>query len=82
MLGSWLLTKPTITDLNMVLLAVLFLTAPVLAMADDAADPKKKIFMDQKKLVVIENMEFIEIGAVNFRPIYENYQEKLFISNQ
>lgn len=74
-MSSWLLTKPTITDLNMVLLAVLFLTVPVLAMADDAADlKKKKIFMDQKKLVVIENMEFMEIEAVNFRPIYEKYQ--------
>jgi hypothetical protein len=60
------------------LLAVLFLILPALAMADESAELKKKIFMDQKKLVVMENMELTEEEAKNFWPVYEKHQEKLF----
>jgi hypothetical protein len=60
------------------LLAVLFLTLPALAMADESEELKKKIFMDQKKLVVMENMEFTEEEAKNFWPVYEKHQEELF----
>ena len=61
-----------------ILLATLFLLTPALVLADDAAELKKKIFMDQKKLVVMENMEFTEQEAQQFWPVYEKHQEELF----
>jgi hypothetical protein len=61
-----------------ILLATLLLLTPALVLADDAAELQKKIFMDQKKLVVMENMEFTEQEAQNFWPVYEKHQEKLF----
>ena len=61
-----------------ILLATLLLLTPALALADEAAELQKKIFMDQKKLVVMENMEFTEQEAQQFWPIYEEHQEKLF----
>ena len=61
-----------------ILLATLLLLTPALALADDAAELKKKIFLDQKKLVVMENMEFTEQEAQQFWPVYEKHQEKLF----
>jgi len=60
------------------LLATLLLLTPALVLADDAAELQKKIFMDQKKLVVMENMEFTEQEAQQFWPVYEKHQEKLF----
>lgn len=66
----------------MVLLAILFFTVPVMAAADEKADLKKKIFMDKKKLVVLQNMEFTEDEAVKFWPLYEKYQEKIFVSKK
>ena len=65
-----------------ILLATLFLLTPALALADDAVELKKKIFMDQKKLVVMENMEFTEQEAQQFWPVYEKHQEELFKSGQ
>ena len=64
------------------LLAVLFLTLPSLAMADESVELKKKIIMDQKKLVIMENMEFTEEEAKNFWPVYEKHQEELFQNGQ
>ena len=64
-----------------ILLATLLLLTPALALADDAAELKKKIFMDQKKLVVMENMEFTEQEAQQFWPVYEKHQEELFKSS-
>ena len=61
-----------------ILLATLLLLTPALVLADDAAELQKKIFMDQKKLVVMENMEFTEQEAQQFWPVYEKHQEKLF----
>lgn len=69
-------------NMFVVLLAAMMLVVPFTATADDAADLKKKILMDQKKLVVIENMEFTEDEAVKFWPLYEKYQDKLFVSNK
>lgn len=63
------------------LLATLLLLTPALALADDAAELKKKIFLDQKKLVVMENMEFTEQEAQQFWPVYEKHQEELFKSS-
>ena len=61
-----------------ILLAALLLLTPALVLADDAAELQKKILMDQKKLVVMENMEFTEQEAQQFWPVYEKHQEKLF----
>ena len=67
---------------HITLLAVWLIAAPLLAMADETAELKKKIMFDQKKLVVMENMEFTEAEAKGFWPVYEQYQEKLFQNSQ
>ena len=64
------------------LLTLMLLVAPVLALADEALDLKKKIMFDQKRLVVMENMEFTEEEAAAFWPVYEKHQEELFQINQ
>lgn len=38
--------------------------------------------MDQKKLVVMKNMEFNEQQGKGFWPIYEQHQQKLFDNGQ
>lgn len=65
-----------------VLLTLMLLVAPVLAFADEALELKKKIMFDQKRLVVMENMEFTEEEAAAFWPVYEKHQEELFQVNQ
>lgn len=65
-----------------VLLTLMLLAVPVLALADEAMELKKKILFDQKKLVVMENMEFTEAEAKAFWPVYEKHQEELFLINQ
>ena len=60
-----------------ILLTLMLLVAPVLALADEALDLKKKIMFDQKRLVVMENMEFTEEEAAAFWPVYEKHQEDL-----
>ena len=65
-----------------ILLTLMLLVAPVLALADEALDLKKKIMFDQKRLVVMENMEFTEEEATAFWPVYEKHQEDLFQVNQ
>jgi hypothetical protein len=65
-----------------VLLTFTLLVAPVLVFADEALDLKKKIMFDQKRLVVMENMEFTEEEATAFWPVYEKHQEELFQVNQ
>jgi hypothetical protein len=65
-----------------ILLTLLLLVVPVLALADEALDLKKKIMFDQKRLVVMENMEFTEKEAAAFWPVYEEHQEELFQINQ
>jgi hypothetical protein len=65
-----------------ILLTLLLLLAPVLALADEALDLKKKILFDQKRLVVMENMEFTEEEATAFWPVYDKHQEELFQVNQ
>jgi len=65
-----------------VLLTILLLAIPFVALADEALDLKKKIIFDQKKLIVMENMEFTESEAKAFWPVYEKHQEKLFQVNQ
>lgn len=65
-----------------ILLALMLLAVPVLALADEATDLKKKILFDQKKLIVMENMEFTDAEAKAFWPVYEKHQEELFQINQ
>ena len=65
-----------------ILLTLMLLVAPVLALADETLDLKKKIMFDQKRLVVMENMEFTEEEAAAFWPVYEKHQEELFQINQ
>lgn len=65
-----------------ILLTLLLIALPLLSLADDAADLKKKILLDQKKLVVMENMDFTEEEAKAFWPVYEKHQEELFKVNQ
>ena len=65
-----------------ILFTILTLLIPMLALSDEATELRKKIFMDQKKLVVMENMQFTEEEAKNFWPVYEKFQPKLFESSQ
>ncbi len=65
-----------------VLLTILLLAVPFLALADEAMDLKKKIMFDQKRLIVMENMDFTEAEAKAFWPVYEKHQEELFQVNQ
>ena len=60
----------------------LSLMIPLLAQASETDQLKKKILFDQKKLVVMQNMEFTDKEATDFWPLYEQYQEELFQVNQ
>jgi hypothetical protein len=64
------------------LLTVLLLAVPFVAMAEETMELKKKILFDQKKLVIMENMEFTEGEAAAFWPVYDKYQEELFQVSQ
>lgn len=60
----------------------LFLFLPLLVHASETDELKKKILFDQKKLVVMQNMEFTDKEAAAFWPVYEEYQEVLFQARQ
>ncbi len=64
------------------LLSIVLLAVPFLAIAEEAMELKKKIMFDQKRLVVMENMEFTEAEGNAFWPVYEKYQEELFQVSQ
>jgi hypothetical protein len=68
--------------LKSILLTILLLAVPFVAFADEALDLKKKIIFDQKKLVVMENMDFTDEEAKAFWPVYEKHQEELFQVSQ
>ena len=55
---------------------------PLLAQAGETDALKKKIMFDQKKLIVMENMEFTADEGAFFWPIYKDLQEELFEVNQ
>ena len=55
---------------------------PLSAQADEVADLKKKLMMDQKKLIVMENMTLTEEEAKHFWSGFEKLQEDLFVINQ
>jgi hypothetical protein len=65
-----------------VFMLCLLLAMPVLALADEAGELRKKIIFDQKKLVVIQNMEFTEKEKKEFWPVYQKFQEELFPLSQ
>ncbi len=56
----------------------LFLLLPLLAQAGETDELKKKILFDQKKLVVMQNIEFTDKEAADFWPLFEEYQEAQF----
>ena len=63
-------------------LIVSILILPVVADAESVAELKKKLMFDQKKLIVMENMEFTQDEGKFFWPIYQKFQEELFEVNQ
>ncbi len=65
-----------------ILLTILLLAVPFFALADEALDLKKKIMFDQKRLIIMENMDFTEVEAKAFWPVYEKHQEELFQVSQ
>jgi hypothetical protein len=65
-----------------VCLLCIALSLPILAWADEAAELKKKIMFDQKKLIVLQNMEFTAGEGKFFWPVYEDLQKELFQANQ
>jgi len=65
-----------------ILLTLMLIAVPILSLADEAMDLKKKIMFDQKKLIIMQNMEFTEAEAKDFWPVYEKHQEELFKVNQ
>jgi hypothetical protein len=65
-----------------ILLTILLLAVPFLALADETLALKKKIMFDQKRLIIMENMDFTEVEANAFWPVYEKHQEELFQVSQ
>ena len=64
------------------LLVCIWVSLPILVSADETADLKKKIMFDQKKLIVMQNMEFTADEEKFFWPVYQDLQKELFKSNQ
>ena len=65
-----------------VCLVFAILILPTAANAESVAELKKKLMFDQKKLIVMENMEFTPDEGKFFWPIYKKFQEELFEINQ
>lgn len=71
--------RKTILFLLTVTVVVMSMSSTVLA--DESADLKKKIVMDKKKLVVMENMAFTTEESEKFWPLYQKYQEMICTNN-
>ncbi|MGD9343167.1 MAG: hypothetical protein PVJ25_03975 [Desulfuromonadales bacterium] len=65
-----------------VLLTILLLAVPLLSMAEDSNQLRKEIMMDQKRLIIMDNMELTEEEGKAFWPVYAKHQEELFQVNQ
>lgn len=65
-----------------VLLTILLLAVPFAALADEAMDLKKQIMFSQKKVIMLENIDFTDEEARAFWPVYDKHQEELFQVNQ
>jgi hypothetical protein len=51
-------------------------------MAEDSNQLRKEIMMDQKRLIIMDNMELTEEEGKAFWPVYAKHQEELFQVNQ
>ena len=49
-----------------ILLTIIFLAVPFFALADDSLELQKKIMFDQKRLIVMKNMNLTETEAKAF----------------
>jgi hypothetical protein len=65
-----------------VFLAFISLSLPILAGADEVDELKKKLMFDQKKLIVMQNMELAADEGKFFWPVYDELQKELFQANQ
>ena len=65
-----------------VFLLCIALSLKVLAWTDEVAEMKKKLMFDQKKLIVMQNMEFTEDEGKFFWPVYNDLQKELFQVDQ
>lgn len=68
------------TIATLVILTMLLL--PFVCLADETDDLRKKIMFDQKKLLVMENVEFTADEGEAFWPLFDKLQEELFVVNQ
>ena len=68
------------TIARLVILTMLLL--PFVCLADETDDLRKKIMFDQKKLLVMENVEFTKDEGEAFWPLFDKLQEELFVVNQ
>lgn len=68
--------------IKIALLTALMIVIPFAVLADESMELQKRIILDQKKLVVMDNMSFTEEEAKSFWPIYDKHQETLFQINQ
>ena len=68
------------TIATLVILTMLLL--PFVCLADETDDLRKKIMFDQKKLLVMENVEFTKDEGDAFWPLFDKLQEELFVVNQ
>lgn len=64
------------------LFIIVLLALPFSAVADDAAELKQQVMLDQKRLVVMENMVLSTEEGEVFWPIYDKHQEKLLQVNK
>ena len=63
-------------------LVFICLFLPLIAQAKESDKLKKQIILDQKKLVVMKNMEFTKEEDSFFWPVFNDFQEKLFQVDQ
>jgi hypothetical protein len=65
-----------------VFLVCISLSLPALVGAGEVEELKKKLMFDQKKLIVMQNMEFTADEGEFFWPVYDGVQKELFQTNQ
>ena len=73
--GEYYMTRGKKLCAFLVFICFLF---PVLAKAKDPDKLKKQVILDQKKLVVMKNMEFTDEERDFFWPVFDKFQKKLF----
>ena len=76
------MTKKHIVVLNVLMLAAIVMAATPVPAQENAAD-NMQIVLEKlradKKLLVAENMQLTEAEAKSFWPVYERYQDELFL---